>query len=37
VIGVVASARRDERKVIGALYADQFKPVADVDPHPLGY
>jgi hypothetical protein len=37
VIGIIAGARRDERKVIGALYADQLKPVTDVNPHPLGY
>jgi hypothetical protein len=37
VISVITSARGDEREVIGALYADQFKPVADVNPHPLGY
>jgi hypothetical protein len=37
VIGIVAGARRDKRKVIGALHADQFKPIADVNPHRLGY
>jgi hypothetical protein len=37
VIGIVASARGDERKIIGALHADQFKPIADVNPHRLGY
>jgi hypothetical protein len=37
VIGIVASARGDERKVIGALHADQFKAATDVNPHRLGY
>ena len=37
VIGIVASARGDERKVIGAFHADQFKAAADVNPHRLGY
>ncbi len=37
VISIVASARGDERKVIGALHADQFKAATDVNPHRLGY
>jgi hypothetical protein len=37
MIGIVASARGDERKILGALHADQFKPAADVNLHRLGY
>jgi hypothetical protein len=37
VIGIVTCARGDERKVIGALHADQFKAATDVNPHRLGY
>ncbi|MEY4036465.1 MAG: hypothetical protein RL715_684, partial [Chloroflexota bacterium] len=37
VICIVAGARRGEQQLVGALHADQFKPVADVNPHRLGY
>jgi hypothetical protein len=37
VICVVAAAWRGEQQLLGALHADQFKPVTDVNPHRLGY
>ena len=37
VVGARAGAGRHEQQLIGALHADQLKPVTDVDSHRLGY
>jgi hypothetical protein len=37
VICIVAAAWWGEQQLLGALHADQLKPVADINPHRLGY
>jgi hypothetical protein len=37
MVGVCVGARRHKQQLIGALHADQFEPVTDVNSHRLGY
>ena len=37
MVGARIGAGRHEEQLIGALHADELKPVTDVDSHRLGY